>query len=77
MQGKKKKEKKKDLLYAILRPEERHALITHVHSRPNSKHWFTTSFLSRKVPESDARSVTPGLVFRHLPPNSAMTGYSH
>ena len=23
----------------------------------NSKHWFTTSFLWRKVPESDARSV--------------------
>ena len=25
----------------------------------NSKHWFTTSFLWRKVPESDARSVGP------------------
>ena len=24
---------------------------------PNSKHWLTTSFLRRKVPESDARSV--------------------
>ena len=24
---------------------------------PNSKHWFTTSFFWRKVPESDARSV--------------------
>ena len=24
---------------------------------PNSKYWFTTSFLWRKVPESDARSV--------------------
>ena len=24
----------------------------------NSKHWFTTSFLWRKVPESDARSVS-------------------
>ena len=23
----------------------------------NSRHWFTTSFLWRKVPESDARSV--------------------
>ena len=27
---------------------------------PNSKHWFTTSFLWRKVPESDARSVEEG-----------------
>ena len=26
-------------------------------TEPNSKHWFTTSFLWRKVPESDARSV--------------------
>ena len=24
---------------------------------PNSKHWLTTSFLWRKVPESDVRSV--------------------
>ena len=28
---------------------------------PNSKHWFTTSFLRRKVPESDARSVGQSL----------------
>ena len=28
---------------------------------PNSKHWFTTSFLWRKVPESDARSVALAL----------------
>ena len=26
-------------------------------SEPNSKHWFTTSFLWRRVPESEARSV--------------------
>ena len=26
-------------------------------SRSDSKHWFTTSFLRNKVPESDARSV--------------------
>ena len=25
----------------------------------NSKHWFTTSFLWRRVPESYARSVIP------------------
>ena len=25
---------------------------------PNSNHWFTTSFLRKKVPESDARSVS-------------------
>ena len=31
--------------------------LTHPH--PNSTHWFTTSFLWRKVPESGARSVTP------------------
>ena len=27
----------------------------------NSKHWFTTSFLWRRVPESDARSVPPSV----------------
>jgi len=26
----------------------------------DSKHWFTTSFLWRKVPESDARSLEEG-----------------
>ena len=31
---------------------------------PNSKHWFTTSFLWRKVPESDARSVISTRTFR-------------
>ena len=34
----------------------------------------------REVPESDARSVlfshTPSLAFRHLSPNSAITGYA-
>ena len=41
------------------------------HSEPNSKHLFTT----KKVPESDAWSVTPSIAFRHLPPNSATFGY--
>ena len=27
----------------------------------NSRHWFTTSFFGRKVPESDARSVAAGV----------------
>ena len=30
-------------------------------SSPNSKHWFMTSFLWRKVPESPSRSVGPAL----------------
>ena len=34
-------------------------------SESNSKHWFTTSFLWRKVPESDARSQTPNTGLRH------------
>ena len=33
-------------------------------STKNSKHWFTTSFLWRKVPESGARSVTSTQTFR-------------
>ena len=28
------------------------------HTDANSKHWFTTPFFWRKVPESDARNVT-------------------
>ena len=32
-------------------------------SNSNSKHWFTTSFLWRKVPESDARSVCPTMSY--------------
>ena len=34
---------------------------THSKTGPDSKHWFTTSFLWRKVPESDARSMRLGL----------------
>ena len=30
----------------------------------------------RKVPETDARSHTPSIAFRHLPPNSARFGYA-
>ena len=30
-------------------------------AEPNTKHWFTTSFFWRKVPESGARSVPPPL----------------
>ena len=33
----------------------------------NSKHWFTTSFLWRKVPESDAWSVRQGPSLPHRP----------
>ena len=34
---------------------------TRQHGESNSKHWFTTSLLWRKVPESDARSVTESI----------------
>ena len=44
--------------------------LRHWRGTPNSKHWFTTSFL----PESDARSVgalhSPSIAFRHLFPKS-------
>ena len=53
-------------------------------NQTQSKHWFTTSLLWRKVPESDARSVKatshPNMDVnmgraRHLLPHSARTGY--
>ena len=36
--------------------------------KANSKHWFTTSFLWRKVPESDARSVLGCTLLTHKAP---------
>jgi len=51
----------------LISPESNSVHSTEVHSDPwcNSKHWFTTSFLRRKVPESGAGSVPLRLCKRH------------